>query len=142
MFFSIQKLGEQKKSSEETGSIRSSPELLTPREVTTPQKTTTTTAGVKDPLNEMSARQNNNHISEVIEDSMTPPLSIRATSIPGEDDLEEGVKGDDNDEMGQTNTATKVAAAAAAATAPKKNEWDMFAEQDLESNFDVSEGVQ
>lgn len=54
--------------------------------------------------------------------------------------MEEGVKGDDNDEMGQTNTATKVAAAAA--TAPKKNEWDMFAEQDLESNFDVSEGMQ
>lgn len=51
---------------------------------------------------------------------MTPPLSIRATSIPDED-------------LAETAANEKKAAA------PKKNEWDMFAEQDLDSNFDVSE---
>lgn len=88
---------------------------MTPREVTTPQpsmRTTTTIAAERD----------------LIENSMTPPLSIRATSVPGEDDLLEDGK---NDDATATANATKV-------VAPKKNEWDMFAEQDLESNFDVS----
>lgn len=77
---------------------------MTPQDVETPK--------------ELDKSKGRDLVNEV-DDSMTPPLSIRATSIPGEDDV--------------TENALKVAAAA-----PKKNEWDMFAEQDLDSNFDVS----
>lgn len=98
---------------------------MTPREVTSPQNTTTLIPSVKESAN---------HVSE-IEDSMTPPLSIRATSIPGEELLDESeVKGKDEDATTTTATATKV-------TTAKKNEWDMFAEQDLDSNFDVRGGT-
>lgn len=108
--FDFQKLGEQKKDSPATSSIRSSPDLLTPKDsVATPQ----------------TARESGPNAVTEIDESMTPPLSIRATSIPGEDLLEPGRQ----DEMNQ-NSAAKAA--------PKKNEWDMFAEQDLASNFDVS----
>lgn len=58
---------------------------------------------------------------------MTPPLSIRATSIPGEDLLEAN-KTEDGTENAVNSKAP-----------PKKNEWDMFAEQDLVSSFDVSD---
>lgn len=101
---------------------------MTPREVTSPQNTTTLI-----PSGRGSVKESTNHVSE-IEDSMTPPLSIRATSIPGEELLDESeVKG--KDEEATTTTATKVT------TTAKKNEWDMFAEQDLDSNFDVRGGT-
>lgn len=99
---------------------------MTPREVTSPPNTTTLIPSGQ------SVKESANHVSE-IEDSMTPPLSIRATSIPGEELLDESeVKCKDEDVTTTTATATKVTA--------KKNEWDMFAEQDLDSNFDVRGG--
>lgn len=63
-------------------------------------------------------------LMDTIDDSMTPPLSsVPASEVP--DATKETVDQPDPDPK-------------AVKSAPKKNEWDMFAEQDLESNFDVS----
>lgn len=101
-------------------SRRASSELTTPQEVKTPPPATIKETSTKSADNKSVVADE----LSLIEDSMTPPLSIRATSIPGEELNEDAAM----------ENATKSGSTAA----PKKNEWDMFAEQDLDSNFDVS----
>lgn len=74
------------------------------------------------------------------EDSTTPPLP----SDPVQKSKEKSMYANSVDEIEtkQTTDAAEVTTTittTVAAPAPKRSEWDMFAEQDVDSNFDVSD---
>lgn len=73
-----------------------------------------------------------------LDDSMTPPVSSTRSNTrpedPEENDGEEDEEGKEVNKVSETEEKTATNNKAQ----PKKSEWDMFAEQDLDSNFDVS----